>query len=242
MKRQTNKEQVYVINQPKHITSTIIVLGDIFPLPEDAHNDIEKLCDISDVLFIYAPTHFTHQEEINFNRFSSLYKSCAWIESGSCLGSTLLHMIEYDQEIFGCHRNTIIMNSSKLGNIDIDKLISISSSPLNRPILEIERLSSEEFYEIYSEEEYTNPILNYLKPKREALERAFCSYKVTSDLAMFREDTLNTILKFYDNPEDEFPKQYVRTFTEDNIMYMLGSLIKYIGIDYLDRNYKDIKL
>ena len=151
-------------------------------------------------------------------------------------------MIEYDQEIFGCHRNTIILNSDKLGNIDTKKLVSLSSSPLSKPILEIERLSSEEFYEIYHEDEYTNPILNYLKPKKEALERAFCSYRVTSDLAIFREDTLNTIMKFYDNPEDEFPKQYVRTFTEDDVMYMLGSLIKYLGIDYLDRNYKDIKL
>ena len=242
MKRQTNKEQVYVINQPRHITSSIIVLGDVFPLHQEAHNDIEKLCEISDVLFIYAPKHFTRQKEINFNKFSSLYKSCAWIESGACLGSTLLHMIEYDQEIFGCHRNTIILNSDKLGNIDTEKLVSLSSSSLSKPILEIERLSSEEFYEIYHEDEYTNPILNYLKPKKEALERAFCSYRVTSDLAIFREDTLNTIMKFYDNPEDEFPKQYVRTFTEDDVMYMLGSLIKYLGIDYLDRNYKDIKL
>lgn len=242
MKRQTNKEQMYVINQPKHLTSTIIVVGDEFPLREEVHNDIEKLCEISDVLFMFAPSRFTHQEDINFDKFASLYRSCAWVESGASLGRTLMYMVDYDREIFETHRSTLILNSWDLGDIDTDKIMSLVSSSISKPIVKIERLKSDEFYEIYKEEEYSNPILNYLKPRTDVLEKAFCSYKAISDLVFLRSNTIDTILSFYDNREDDFPKKYVKSFTGDDIKYLLGSLIKYLGLDYFDANYKNIKL
>lgn len=241
MNRET--DQVYLINQPKHITSTIIVLGDVFPLPSEEHDDIEKLCEISDVLFIFAPNHFTHQKDINFDKFASLYRSCAWIESGASLGSTLIKLVEYDKEIFSCHRSTVIMNSNHLGNTDTERIMSLVSSSISKPVMKVERLRSEEFYDIYKEDSYSSPILKYLSPKRDSLEKAFCSYRAVSDLVFFRESTLDNILNFYNSPNDDFPKKYIESFTGGDIMYLLGSLIKYLGIDYLDINYLDkIKL
>lgn len=241
MRQKTNKEEVYLINQPKHITSSIIILEDTFPLPEDIHTGIEKLCDISDVLFIYAPKYYMRQKHINFDKFASLYRSCAWIESGASLGSTLMKLLRYDKEIFGCHRNTLIWDFSSIGEVNTDKITSIIASPLTKPILEIERLGSEEFYEIYEECE-SIPLLNLLSPKKSSLEKAFCSYKATSDLVLLRENTIDTVLEFYDNTEDKFPHEYIESFTDPNIMYLLGSIIKYLGIDYFNANYLDIRL
>ena len=239
--RKTNKDQVYVINQPKHILSSIIVVGDEFPLTTEIHDDIEKLCEISDVLFIYAPKHFTHQEEINFDKFASLYRSCAWIESRASLGSTLIRLFEYDKEVFQCHRSTIIMNSWNLGDIDTDKIMSILSSTLSKPILKIERLGSEEFYDIYKWDR-SHPILRYITPLKDRLERAFCSYRSTSDLVFLREHTIGTLCKFYNTEDDRFPHDYINSFTEDDIRYLLGSIIRYLDIDDLNMNYKTLRL
>lgn len=235
----TEKEQVYVINQPKHITSSVIVVGDIFPLPENIHNGIEQLCEVSDVLLVFAPTHFAHQKTINFDRFASLYRSCAWIESGAFLGSTIIKLLKYDKEIFDCHRNTIFYDFQKIGDINTDRIMSIVASSLSKPILEISRLGTEEFYDIYRNNEEDKIILPWI-PKAKNMIKAFCSYKATSDIVFLRENTVNTILNFCEGTG--FSKTYVESFTDSDIMYFLGSIIRYLGIDYLDRDYKTIKL
>lgn len=246
-KSKINKEQVYVINQPKHITSSIIVLDNTFPLQEELHQDIERLCEISDVLFVFAPEYFNAQENINYDKFASLYKSCAWIVGGANLNSTILRLISYDNEIFKKHLNFLIINTIGLNRrIDIDKIQAITASSLSQPILEIERLSSNEFFEIYKKnpEEKVN-LIDYIKSyidkgEIKDINRSYSTYKSISKIMFFRKHTIETLLNFFYH--DSFAKTYVESFTEDDCSYLFGSILKFLGIENFNRDYETIKL
>lgn len=251
-KQKINEEQIYVINQPKHITSSIVVLDNQFPISEGLHEDIEKLCDISDVLFVFAPSYFKAQENINFDKFASLYRSCAWIISGANLNGAILKLISYDIEVFNKHSNFLVINTKNLEErIDTEKLQAITASTLSKPIMEIRRLNSIEFYEIYlkGEDNHKEGLIanavNYIKSYIEDgsikdINRSHSTYYSTSSVMFFRKHTIETILSFYYN--DPFSKTYINSFIEDDCGFMLGSVIKFLGIENFNRSYNTISL
>ena len=231
--KKINRDEVYVVNQPKHITSHVIVMGDDFPLYEDVHEKLGELGKAYDLLLIFSPDYYIAQKEIDFDRFSSLYESCAWIVSGGNMGATLFKLLEYSREIMH-HRNILISDidsfTGQANTVAYDRLERVIMSPIQNPILKIDRLDSNEMFYIYTCKGDT------IFRKRDS-ENKYCSYRSKSDIMVFRDRTIDVILEFAkDNPE------YMSTFVTQDIQLLLGSIIKRIGLDYLDMNYSDVQV
>ena len=231
--KKINKDEVYVVNQPKHITAHIIVMGDNFPLCEKVHKKLGELSRAYDLLLIFSPDYYIAQKEIDFDRFSSLYESCAWISSGGNIGATLFKLLEYSREIMH-HQNYLISDiesfEEESNKIAYDKLEKIIMSPIKNPILKINRLSTDDMYDIYTKSYDT------IFHKRGS-ENKYCSYESRSDIMIFRDHTINVMLEF----AKDCP-QYMSTFETPDIHVILGSVIKRIGLDYLDLNYDEVKV
>ena len=229
-----NKDEVYVINQPKHIATYILVVGNEFPLLDSVHEKLGELNGVYDLLLVFSPDHFPAQKEIDYDKFASLYESCAWIVSGGDLGATIFKLLKYSREIFH-HRTFLISNTSEVGNIEPDKLWKLVMSPIIKPVMEIGRLSTDELYDIYSKKELS---WNLFSRTEDSRVNRYCSYRVESDVMFFRDTTIDVILDFFENIDPEF----VRTFSSEDVRYMFGSMVKRLGLDYLDMDYNEVQV
>lgn len=235
------ENQVYVTRQPSHITSSILVLTQNFPLSEELHERIGKLCKMSDVMFVFCPNIYHAQQSISLNKFASLYESCAYIKSGS-VNQAILKLMEYDREIFSKHLNTLIFTESDLvsDEFNLERLEKTLTDPLLKPIITIDRLRPEEMFEFYKSEApqkrnwWDLPKLLAWKVVNgcaESTKMMFSSYRSSSKYILLRRATLDIILNFCESEEGE---QFIKSFTDPNYKYLFGSLFKYLVIDYLD--------
>jgi len=238
-----NKDEVYVINQPKHITNYVLIVNNRFPLFDDVHEKLEKLSKSYDLLLVFSPEHFSEQKELDYDKFASLYEACSWIVSGGDLGVTVLKLLKYGREIFR-HRTSLISNINDIGVLEEDKLERLVMSPIVKPVMSINRLSANDMYDIYSREEL--PWYKKLGQKESDRVDRYCSYVVTSNVMFFRDTTIDIIIDFFENIDPEF----VRTFTNIDrnyietvdIRYLFGSMMKRLCLDYLDMDYNEVQI
>lgn len=258
------KDEVFVINQPSHALLSIIFLDSEFPLAEGVHNNIFKLCDISDVVFIFSDKYFS-SKRVNKMKFSSIYKSCCWINSKDSLPATLLKFFEYDFEIFKNHVGYMIMNSSDLGKVDIDeKLINNTNKfmreDINNPIFKIKTKTSEEMLDIYGldedcedEDEVERSLFSKVLDKlttlikgnkvvkideEEDISNMFSTYYSESEILFIKSSVVKSILDFSNSDENKRIR-FIESFKYWDIRHFIASIVKYLKLEIYDVNLID---
>lgn len=246
-----NKDAVYVRQQPVHsVVSIIVVNSNILPISVLAHDNIDKLREISDLFFVFSDKF--DNSRLDINKFTNLYDSCAFIHgSSNNIGKTLFDAICYCSEVFRKHTSYIITDTEKLGKIsgnikdDLDKILKITISDIVKPILNIRRLSTEELGEIYilpEKPEVKKSIPWFIKRKNKEsvnIDRMNSTHKSESKLILFKSGTIKNLLNSYGS--EEF-RTYVNTFTEEDISYLLASYIKKLGIENINTDLRDLKI
>lgn len=257
-----NKDKVYIFNQPKHIFISLVIVKNNIPLTTEIHNAIEKIREISDVIFIFSDFHFPKTKNINKIKFSNLYRGIGFIDlSDDNIGNGIFKILEYSDQIFNKHLGSIIfdtdsnINSENIENIK-EKILQIGSSSIIKPILKIERLSTENFYELYKEDEkekeekinkqkfFRFPMfINKCKNSDtvfENLKGAYCSYTTDSDIIFLKSSLTSILLSKYQSDEI---KNIINSFSyNDNFRYMIASLLKILDIDNVDCNILDLDI
>lgn len=258
MKENLNQEAVYVLNQPKHIILSVVIVDCSIPLIDRIHKDLDKLVKFSDVIFIFCEDKFINNKKINKRKFTSLYQACGFIESSGNLARTLFTVLEYSKEIFKKHIGITISNLDDINLTDtqIKNLIEINGSAVMKPVFKIRRLNSDELYESYSNKEFeeyddielenfklASFILKLFNKKREENNDTIGMYKCyTSDsrLLYFKNGTINILLNFVN---DERMKSYIDSFINDlDIRGILSSITKKLNIDNLNQNIEDLEI
>lgn len=255
MKENLNREAVYVLNQPKHIILSIVVVDCQVPLKTAMHHDLDKLVRYSDVIFIFC-NKFSSNKKIDKRKFTSLYQACGFVESSGNLAKTLFTVLEYSKEIFKKHIGITISNLDDIDVTDtqIKNLIEINGSAIMKPVFKIRRLESNELFEIYerdveSEEieakfKLTTSILNLIDRKNKIITDddygMFKCYTSDSKLLYFKNGTINLILNFVNSPKST---NYINSFENElDIRSVLSSMIKKLGIDNLNQNIEDLEI
>ena len=262
MKRKIKKGELYVINQPKHLLLSIVLMDcENYPLRKEIHDNLCKLSEISDIIFIFSDKYFDNSE-IHKDKLTSLYQGCAFIDSLDNLPRTIFKALLYDKEIFSKHIGVTISRCQDLFSIKEDKLfnniIKVNQSRISKPIFNIYRLSSDEIYKFYSTKE--DIVTKYSRFNNSELLRKvfilssicdiegnnevdcrYCTWGSKSRVLYFRNITINLFLGHLLSKEDEF-HSYIDTFTDKDIRYLFAGLVKKFGIECLNYNIEDLEI
>lgn len=239
MKRNLKFDSFFILNQPKHITLSIVVITDV-PLLEKEHNNLDKLSETSDIMFIFSKNLLN----INKRKFTSLYNGCGYVTEGDSMTTTLLNTFEYSKEIFKKHIGTLIINNaSNLGDENINKLLKnimeVNNSSIIKPILNIKRLNSGEVFNIYKIK--NKNIFKKLINKQEDFLGMHSLYTSESKFIYFKNKTIDIILKLIQ--EDYFIDiKYVESFKNYDVRYFLSSVIKKLNIDNLNQDIEELEI
>jgi len=234
-----NKNNMVVIKQPVHTILSVVVIGDEFPIKDTTHNSIDKLSEFSDVVFIFSDRLFKSQRKINKEKFSTLYQACAYIESSDNLMETLSKTLYYDSEIFAKHFGFLLMNSWDIEeNIPKNDIMKILGSTIEKPIIKIDRYSNKDLYDIYEKKWLIDDIVCPVLEKNKLDNKNTC-YTSSSNIIMCKRNLVKVLLDFWLNIEN---KNYIKSFSGDNIKDYLASVIKYLKLDYINKPIIDVKL
>lgn len=222
------KEEIYVINQPKHILLSVVVVDCDLPLTQDVHENINELRSISDVLFVFSDRF----QDINKKKFTALYECCGYIESTGNIGRTVMKAMIYGKEIFEKHIGFTVGCLSSLRKSGFSgKLQTLLGSSISQPVFKLRRLSSEEYYEIYKEKR-TCFLCN-----KENVDNMFCSYTTDSMMMFFRARTIDILFDFMNSNKD-----VVDSFKKTDPRFFYASLIKFLNIELVDKNLEDVEI
>lgn len=238
-----NKDEMYVINQPKHSIVSLVLFDE--NITDEIHKNITRLNNISDVIFIFSGDY----KKINKNKLTSLYNSCAWIESYDNLGFTLFKTLEYCINIFQLHNTYLILNLKDLNNISekfFDNIESVNASSITKPIFKLKQLSAEDYKRIYMKKEinndsFLNKIRKLFKLQDELEEdnddNMFCSYTSYSKALVYFRPTIIKLIEFNNN------NIYSELFNnKTDCRYLFASMTKYLNIEIIDCNIEDLKI
>lgn len=222
------KEEIYVINQPKHNLLSVVVVDCELPITKEVHKNINELRTISDVLFVFLEQH----RNINKKKFTSLYECCGYIESTENIGRTIMKALIYGKEIFEHRFGYTIGNLSDLKRPGFtDKLQKLIMSPISQPVFKLRRLSSEEYYEIYNEKR------RCFLCNKENIDNMFCSYTSDSMMMFMRTRTIDVLFDFMNSNKD-----VVDSFKKTDPRFFYASLIKFLNIEQVDENLEDLEI
>ena len=264
MKEKIKKDEMYVVNQPKHLLLSVVLMDyEKYPLPDDIHNGLCELSEISDMIFIFSDNHFDNSG-IHKSKITSLYQGCAFIDSSGKLPRTFFKALLYDKEIFSKHLGTSIIRCQDLSNcLDIknklfENLIKVNQSKVNKPIFNIYRLSSNDIYNFYKDENDTkethtyhstlnmfeNSLLYLLSLKdydKFEVDCRYCTWGSKSRVIYFRNTTINLFLEQMIKSEEDFYK-FIDTFTDKDIRFLFAGLSKKFGIGCINHNIEDLDI
>jgi hypothetical protein len=223
-----DKNSVFVLKQPTHgIVSIVLVNRDEFPVNEAVHENLDALAKISDLLFI-----FKEKYNIFPNKFSNLYGACGFINNtDEPLGVPFFILLSYCREVFNKHSEFIITDTNYLSENNYSDLINripedIALGGSNLPITEIRRLNNVELAEIYEAKKAwigTGKFIN---------DRVWSTHKTTSPIIYLKKPVISAMLG--EDPEDKEIQDYIKTFSEGDLTYLLGSYIKKLSLDNLN--------
>lgn len=237
------KNEIYVLKQPTKAIATIVVVDTEFPLNSSIQDNIDKLNKVSDIIFMFSDTFNKHSEGIDKNKFSSLYEASAWIEEGGSVPETFFKILRYCREIFDMKFGYGIIGMSDLcKEFPIDDIVNnisrIKTGDINNlSYFNIERHSREFLYELYKlppKKSFFKKLLperNKISPE---LAGMFCTYRSNSKYLYLNNSLIENFLRFQD---EDVTKQYIKSFQEEfDIRYLVASLVKYLGIDVIEKN------
>lgn len=241
------KDEIFVVNQPKHTSLSVIVFDTgktEFPLPTKIHENLYTLSEQTDLFFIFKGD----LSGINLDKFSSLYEATGWILSGKSVSTSLFKVFEYSKEIFESYVSYTVWNSFSLADIKgnmkdlTGKIIKATMSDLKWPIFKYTRLTPKELFDIYKNEELENEegVKNFLlswynkfwqdinKERRHGDQgNRYTTYKSESALMFFKTQTVNRLISdIWENN-----KEWVETFIWDDPRYLLTCSCKKLGIN-----------
>lgn len=265
MIKKPTKEEMYIVNQPRHLMISIILMDyDYYPLPDNIHTGLCKLSEISDIVFIFSDSHFDNSK-ISKEKITTLYQACAFIDSSGNLPRTIFKALQYDKEIFGKHIGITISRCQDLQESTpklFENLEKINQSRIIKPVFKIRRLSSTELYNFYytpSEEKrkkkwkcifdeclyfYHRHILKSVifpwtrvdvPDPADYIDCRYCTWGSNSSVLYFRNTTIGIFLEKVD-------KEFIDTFTDPDPRYLFAGLVKKNGIDCLDYNIEDLDI
>lgn len=217
-----DKDGVFLISQPKHKTSSIVVVGNEFPLSLDKHENIDRLSEVSDIIFVFSSNSFNNHLSIDKDKFTSLYNGCGWVDYNEFISESVMKVLYYDREIFNDHLGFIITSTWNLSNYVFNpkEYLRILGSSLQLPILSIKRRDNIELFETYSK-------LSIFS--RNEYDKFF-KYKSQSNILFFRKPIVDLFLNHWTENED-----YFKTFTDIDCNNMFASLIKYLNLSNIDK-------
>lgn len=240
-----NKNAVYVVKQPKHpIVTVILVNSDDLPLSHQAHQNIDALSTISDIVFVFSE-HFK-TSDVDIRKFASLYGATAYmLESGPRIGPGIFRALAYCQGVFQTFAGYILTDTIRLrevgllGQSKLEKIQEVTMSPISKPIMNITRLSAEELGNIYLKpygDTRPDPTPSWMFWKSHDNEydiedRINSTHKSASKFLYFKVPVIKALLTRY---EDKEFQSYLRSFSEDDFTFLIASLIKKLDLDNLD--------
>ena len=245
-----NKDQIYVVNRPNHpIVSIVVSNWETFPVSSKIHDNIIKLSENTDTIFLFSDNLFPSSKRIMKGKFTSLYKGCSFLSSSMELPVSIIKILLYCKEIFNHHLGYLICNGSDLENTILDddffkKVLEITDSSIVKPIYKLRRLSERELFSYYSRENndlkmdsrfierFIDRFDNHYYVEKEDVYFKYCNYTTNSTFMYFKNGIVNKILRF-NNSFDELI-DYSKTFTSSDFRYFLSNLVKVSGIDNLD--------
>ena len=246
-----NRNSVYVINQPKHSLITFIKIDYDSEVNEDIHNKIDLIQGVSDIMFIFEPEVVN---TIDPFKFTELYQSASFIVSDGNLHRTLFEAFLYAKEVYETHVSYIVTDILKLGNVvlgkeELDNIIRLHVSALQKPICKIRRSTFDELRAIYTvSEEDTNKGKGFFKRDKETVlnnEGRYYTWTCESDLVFIRKVTIDLILKEYENNRDN-PDSKINDILDSFKGYtdlgdMLVSYLKRLGVDMIEESIESVK-
>lgn len=254
------KDEMYVLLQPKHVLMSIVIVNDEFPLNLTAHKSIDKLNEVSDVVFIFSDKHNPKSKRVDKNKFASLYNACAWLDSGESLPESLFHVFEYSKEIFEKHVGYNILHLKDLSETGIpekmlDNINSLLRSSSVKPVFKCWRLNNIELSNIYINPELETKksrIFNFINCKKDDQivnnVDLFTTYTSNSVSMFLKSTTVNVLLDFvklaksnnYTKPGELFD---ITTFNErSDVKFLLSSFIKYLGLGIINSSVEDLDI
>ena len=257
--KENNSKRVFVVNQPKHLIATIIVIDDILPLPEQIHKVLCKLSEKTDIMFIFKSPSFN---KVHKDKFASLYQGCSWVDSTNELVSvSLFNLLLYCLKIFNKHLGYLIISSESLLDEKIfsdkffNNLEQLTESTVTKPIYKIRRLNSSELYRFYSKstnelnrEEIkdfgVNNLFKFLLPSIEdntdkVIDCRYCTWTSDSNALFLKMKIVeNIVIKCSTGGF----MNYIKTFTDNDSRYFIVNLIKLMGIENIDYNLEDLDI
>lgn len=248
-----NKNAVYVLEQPKHsIVSVILVDSSNLPLSRTAHDNIDALREVSDLVFVFSDRFGT--KDVDIPKFSNLYGACSYVCGDSDnIGTPIFMSLAYCNSVFQKHHAYLITDTNKLTKVGyikgkLGKMVETVLSGIQRPVLRIERLGPEELGSIY-----TIPL--GLKPKKpwwnfwespspdgkyyDPQERLWSTHKSSSPILFFKAGIMKIMLGTYG--EKEFGN-YLATFSEDDLTYLFASCVKRLGLENINQDIHELEI
>lgn len=239
-----NKDEIYVVNQPKHSIVSLVVYDD--NIIDEIHSNIIKLNKISDVIFIFPNNK--EYKKIDKNKLTSLYCGCAWIDSYDSLNFTIFKILDYCIQIFKVHNTFLLINMRNLKNISnklFNNIESVNASSMKNPIFKVRNLTADEYRDIYTRKVIeNNSIFNKIRKffgiedelEEETDDDMFCSYTSDSKVLVYFRATINKLIEFNSK------NIYSELFNSLDCRYLFASMTKYLNIEITDSNIEDLNI
>ena len=237
------KDEMYVVNQPRKSIVSLVLFDE--NITDEIHNNIVKLNEISDVIFIFSKDY----KRIDKNKLTSLYGACAWIESYDNLGFTLFKVLSYCVEIFRVHNSFLLMNMCNLVGIDdkfFNNIKSVNSSSITKPIFKLRQLSAEDYKQIYTKKEVgRGSFLDRIRKlfgvgdelENENKDNMFCSYTSDSVALVYFRPIITKMIEFNNN------NVYSELFDNmSDCRYLFASMTKYMNLDIKDCSIENLAI
>lgn len=244
IKKNMNKNSVYVLRQPEHSLVTIIVVdtGDL-PLDRRVHENIDALGEISDLVFVFSDHYSKTNGKVDIPKFSNLYKASAYLcGEGNAIGEPLFLALDYCKEVFQKHTTYLITDTRKLREFNdtgkIKRFPEIALMGIQKPLMRINRLGERELGEIYMVPETDCHWWEPKKPK-ETMDRYWSTHNSPTDIMFFKSPVIGLLVG---NRDDEDFKDYIKTFTEDDFSYLMASLIVKKRIETTQTDIQNVEL
>lgn len=226
-----NKNAMYVIEQPKHSIASIISMNSDFPICKNTHDNIRKLGEFTDLIFVFPEV----PRGVDIEKFTTLYQGSSYLVGNSkSLAIPTKISIQYCVEVFNKHVAFLMTSMRALEykqlDLNIQSIQEITASPdTRRPILEIVESDENALSEIYMYEE------KRFFDTHDKIGRKYSSFYTPSPIIYFKALTLKNLMELC---TDEF----LETFTEPDLSFMWASSIIRKGIGHTNSDLLKVKI
>ena len=246
-------KELTIVNQPKHITLSVIVFNvDIVQTPLEAslHDNIFRLTDETDVIFLF---YGDYRKVIDLDKFSSLYGACGWIY-GEDITYTLFQVFQYGKEILERYVSYLVGNIEDLSEPGLDNILEkvqkVNMADIKWPVFKVRRLDPKELYNIYNKpldsssdksmdsvKEWYNKFWE-TEDKTKPSDNRYSTWHSSSRLMYFKSDVINKLVDLW--YEDEGEREWIETFTWQDPKYLLASMVKHLEMDIQDTDIENL--